>query len=71
MQAPASSGMPLRGDRLHRYVTAFCPHCHAENPDAPLESVQRLAGYLAEEDGRICLVRVTTRRPQLGKMTCW
>ncbi len=50
--------MPLRGDRLHRYVTAFCPHCHAERPDRPLAEVRRLAGYLAEEEGgRVYLVR--------------
>ncbi len=24
------SGMPLRGDRIHRYVNAFCPLCHEE-----------------------------------------
>ena len=56
MDTPAT-GMPLRGDRLHRYVTAFCPHCHVEHPDRPLGEVRRLAGYLAEEDGRIYLVR--------------
>ena len=51
-------GMPLRGDRLHRYVVAYCPHCHAAAPDGPLEDVQRLSGYLAEEaDGRVYLVR--------------
>lgn len=55
--APTTSGMPLRGDRLHRYVTAFCPHCHAESPDRPLAEVPRLAGYLAEHDDRIWLVR--------------
>jgi uncharacterized radical SAM superfamily Fe-S cluster-containing enzyme len=50
-------GMPLRGDRLLRYVSAFCPHCHAEEPERPLAEVKRLAGYLAEEDGRVWLVR--------------
>jgi uncharacterized radical SAM superfamily Fe-S cluster-containing enzyme len=50
-------GMPLRGDRIHRYVSAFCPHCHAEAPDRPLAEVRRLSGWLAEEDGRIWLVR--------------
>lgn len=25
-------GQPLRGDRIHRYVTAFCPRCHETNP---------------------------------------
>src|SRR4051812_21049539 len=50
-------GMPLRGDRLHRYVTAFCPQCHADEPHRPLHDVPRLAGYLAERDGRIWLER--------------
>jgi uncharacterized radical SAM superfamily Fe-S cluster-containing enzyme len=50
-------GMPLRGDRLHRYVAAFCPHCYYEEPELPLHEVRRLAGYLAEEDGAIWLVR--------------
>ncbi|HEV8217971.1 MAG TPA: radical SAM protein [Gemmatimonadaceae bacterium] len=50
-------GMPLRGDRIHRYVTAFCPHCHAEEPHRPLHDVPRLAGYLTERDGRIWLER--------------
>jgi uncharacterized radical SAM superfamily Fe-S cluster-containing enzyme len=47
--------MQLRGDRIHRYVNAFCPHCHAENP--PLAQVRRLSGWLAERDGRIWLER--------------
>jgi len=51
------SGMPLRGDRLLRYVSAFCPHCHVEDPERPLAEVRRLAGYLAEEAGRVWLVR--------------
>jgi uncharacterized radical SAM superfamily Fe-S cluster-containing enzyme len=50
-------GMPLRGDRLLRYVAAFCPHCHAEAPERPLAEVRRLSGYLAEEDGQVWLVR--------------
>jgi uncharacterized radical SAM superfamily Fe-S cluster-containing enzyme len=48
-------GMPLRGDRIHRYVNAFCPHCH--DPGRPLASVPRLSGWLAERDGRIWLER--------------
>jgi uncharacterized radical SAM superfamily Fe-S cluster-containing enzyme len=51
------SGMPLRGDRLLRYVTAFCPHCYAEEPYRPLDQVRRLSGYLTEESGRVWLVR--------------
>ncbi|HLL67159.1 MAG TPA: radical SAM protein [Micromonosporaceae bacterium] len=50
-------GMALRGDRIHRYVNAFCPRCHAERPDRPLAEVSRLAGWLAERDGRIWLER--------------
>jgi 7,8-dihydro-6-hydroxymethylpterin dimethyltransferase len=53
----ASTGMPVRTDRIHRYVTAFCPRCHEEEPGRPLADVDRLAGYLAEDDGRIWLVR--------------
>jgi uncharacterized radical SAM superfamily Fe-S cluster-containing enzyme len=58
-------GMPLRGDRLLRYVSAFCPHCHAENPERPLAEVRRLSGYLAEEDGHVWLVRGC---PEHGKV---
>ncbi|MEA2827524.1 MAG: 7,8-dihydro-6-hydroxymethylpterin dimethyltransferase [Actinomycetota bacterium] len=50
-------GMPLRGDRILRYVTAFCPACHAERPDRPLAEVARLGGYLSEAEGRVWLVR--------------
>ncbi|TPW95084.1 radical SAM protein [Mycolicibacterium fortuitum] len=52
-----STGMGLRGDRLHRYVTAFCPHCHDEAPERPLADVARLAGILVERDGHIWLER--------------
>ena len=58
-------GMPLRGDRLLRYVSAFCPHCHAEDPERPLAEVRRLSGYLAEEDGQVWLVRGC---PEHGKV---
>jgi pyruvate-formate lyase-activating enzyme len=51
------TGMPLRAERVMRYVTAFCPHCHRERPHTPLEDVARLGGYLAERDGRVWLVR--------------
>ncbi len=53
----AGSGMPLRGYRVHRYVNAFCPHCHAEDPERPLEQVRRLSGWLAVHDGRVFLER--------------
>ncbi|WP_083132803.1 radical SAM protein [Mycobacterium branderi] len=49
--------MELRGDRIHRYVNAFCPHCHAEQPDAALSGVARLAGWLAVRDERVWLER--------------
>ncbi len=50
-------GMPLRGDRVHRYVNAFCPLCHEEQPDRPLAEVQRLSGWLVERQDRIWLER--------------
>lgn len=53
-----TTGMPLRGDRVLRYVSAFCPHCHHEAPERPLAQVRRLSGYLsAEADGTVWLVR--------------
>ena len=48
-------GQPLRGDRIHRYVTAFCPHCHEANP--PLAQVRRLSGALLIRDDRVWLER--------------
>jgi 7,8-dihydro-6-hydroxymethylpterin dimethyltransferase len=51
------TGMGLRGDRIHRYVNAFCPHCHADEPDRLLERVRRLSGWLVERDDRIWLER--------------
>ncbi|MQA11495.1 MAG: radical SAM protein [Pseudonocardiaceae bacterium] len=48
--------MPLRGDRILRYVNAFCPVCH-ETPGGSLASVRRLSGWLAERDGRVWLER--------------
>jgi 7,8-dihydro-6-hydroxymethylpterin dimethyltransferase len=55
-----TAGMGLRGDRVHRYVTAFCPRCHDEAPERPLSEVVRLSGWLAERDGRIWLERGCT-----------
>jgi uncharacterized radical SAM superfamily Fe-S cluster-containing enzyme len=57
--------MPLRTDHILRYVSAFCPHCHAEQPGIPLEEVQRLAGYLQEAEGRVWLVRGCPRHGKL------
>ncbi|MFG1708419.1 radical SAM protein [Nonomuraea sp. M3C6] len=48
-----STGMGLRGDRILRYVNAFCPHCHGQD----LDQVERLSGYLAERDGQVWLER--------------
>ncbi|MEV0382792.1 radical SAM protein [Nonomuraea sp. NPDC050643] len=48
-----SAGMGLRGDRILRYVNAFCPRCHGQD----LHEVERLSGYLAERDGRVWLER--------------
>jgi uncharacterized Fe-S cluster-containing radical SAM superfamily protein len=53
--------MPLRGDRIHRYVNAFCPVCHEEQPDRPLAEVQRLSGWLVERGDRIWLERGCAR----------
>lgn len=61
-------GMPLRTDRVIRYVTAFCPHCHDEDPEIPLDRVARLAGYLSEEDGRVWLVRGCPRHGRVRSM---
>ena len=52
-----TSGMPLRGDRIRRYVNAFCPRCHDEEPGRPLAQVPRLSGWLAERDGQVWLER--------------
>jgi uncharacterized radical SAM superfamily Fe-S cluster-containing enzyme len=49
--------MPLRDARIHRYVNAFCPLCHEEQPDRPLAEVQRLSGWLAIRDDRVWLER--------------
>ncbi len=40
----------LRHYSIHRYVNAFCPHCHAEDPDRDLAQVARLSGWLARYD---------------------
>lgn len=54
---PTGTGMPLRGDRILRYVNAFCPQCHRADPDRPLAEVARRSGWLAERDGRVYLER--------------
>ncbi len=57
MTVVLGAGMPLRGDRVLRYVNAFCPTCHRADPDRPLDAVRRLSGRLAERDGRVWLER--------------
>src|SRR5690625_12020 len=57
MTTTAGSGMPLRNYRVHRYVNAFCPHCHEEEPDRPLAQVERLSGWLADRNGVVWLER--------------
>lgn len=51
------AGMSLRGDRILRYVNAFCPLCHDENPERPLAEVPRASGYLVARDDRVWLER--------------
>ena len=41
---PAGTGQPLRDYRIHRYVNAFCPTCHEEDPERPLAPGPGLAG---------------------------
>lgn len=53
--------MPLRGDRIHRYVNAFCPVCHEERPDRPLQDVPRLSGWLVERNEKMWLERGCAR----------
>ena len=55
VQLTWGTGMPLRGDRILRYVTAFCPQCHAQGRS--LSDVRRLSGWLAERDGQVWLER--------------
>ncbi|WP_198949916.1 radical SAM protein [Kineosporia sp. A_224] len=50
-------GMGLRGDRILRYVNAFCATCHRADPERPLADVRRLSGRLVERDGRVWLER--------------
>ena len=56
-RTPIGPGAALRDFRVHRYVNAFCPICHDDAPDRPLEDVRRLSGWLAERGGRIFLER--------------
>jgi 7,8-dihydro-6-hydroxymethylpterin dimethyltransferase len=51
------NGKSLRGDRILRYVNAFCPQCHDEDPWRPLADVARLSGWLAARDDRVWLER--------------
>lgn len=57
MSTVAGTGMPLRDYRIHRYVNAFCPRCHDEDPERDLADVRRLSGWLAVRDDRVWLER--------------
>lgn len=57
MTPSAGAGMPLRDYRVHRYVNAFCPRCHEEDPDRDLAEVRRLSGWLAVRGGKVWLER--------------
>ena len=71
MRPSYGEGRALRGDRIHRYVIAFCPICHEERAPRPtadsaetgdgdlaaLADVRRLSGWLAIRDGRVWLER--------------
>jgi 7,8-dihydro-6-hydroxymethylpterin dimethyltransferase len=48
---------PEHGYLIRRYVVAFCPTCHRQQPEQELSSVRRLSGFLAEADGQVWLVR--------------
>ena len=49
--------MPLRDDRIHRYVNAFCPRLPRGATRPPAGRGARLSGWLAERDDRIWLER--------------
>jgi uncharacterized radical SAM superfamily Fe-S cluster-containing enzyme len=49
--------METRTDKILRYVNAFCPTCHEENPNRSLHEVERLSGYLSIAEGNVWLVR--------------
>lgn len=57
--------MPVRDDRIHRYVVAFCPACNEEEPDRPLPLVERLSGYLSVRDDKVWLVRGCARHGRI------
>ncbi|WP_327088350.1 radical SAM protein [Nonomuraea sp. NBC_01738] len=57
-----TTGMGLRGDRILRYVNAFCPECDPED----LAKVRRLSGYLIDRDDRVWLERGC---PDHGRIT--
>ncbi len=61
----STPGMPVRDDRIRQYVTAYCPQCHHEDPDADLTEVGRLGGYLSEADGQVWLVRGCPRHGRI------
>ena len=52
---------PTTFDRVRKEVAAFCPRCHAEEPERPLAGVARLPGELAEAEGAVWLARECPR----------
>lgn len=48
---------PIAFDRVRKRVAAFCPRCHAEEPNRPLGAVARLPAELAEAEGAVWLIR--------------
>ena len=68
MSAAAGTGMPLRDYRIHRYVNAFCPRCHEEDPERDLSEVRRLSGWLAVRNDRVWLERCRIRWARIGQL---
>ena len=67
-QKQEGTGMPLRGDRIHRYVNSFCPTCHDEDPSRPLADVERLSGWLSVRDDTVWLERACRRHGWIRTM---
>ncbi len=42
---------------LRRAVRAFCPRCHTDDPNRPLDEVARLNGRLVDSGGSVWLIR--------------
>jgi uncharacterized radical SAM superfamily Fe-S cluster-containing enzyme len=57
-----------QGDRIMRYVVGVLSSLPEDDPDRPLAEVSRLAGYLAERDDRVWLVRGCAKHGRLETM---